>query len=265
LQPVSVVVLAGGSGTRFGGPKQLAAVAPDGGAIFAVLVQRAAEAGFERAVLVIAPGMAAAVHTHLATRPDPGIPVTLATQHRPLGTADAVLAARDALDGAFVVVNGDDLYPADAFTQLHDHLANGPADAHAMVAFRVARTLTGNRPVMRARIEVDAGSLLVSIREGAVVPGDHGLRFEIDGASTALADDALVSMNMWAFQPSIFAALDAAVARFAAAPNASEVYLPDAVAAQVAEGTSVRVLVSEARCIGVTHREDLDAVRRLLA
>src|SRR5712675_176569 len=117
LQQLSVVVLAAGRGSRFGGLKQLAPVGAHGAAIMDVLVRRAAEAGFGRAVIVIAPGMADAVWAHLAGLPDPGIPIALATQvprpgrTRPLGTADALLSARPAVDGSFVVVNGDDLYP----------------------------------------------------------------------------------------------------------------------------------------------------------
>jgi choline kinase len=264
------VVLAAGSGTRFGGLKQLAAVRADGAAIMDVLVARAATAGFERAVIVIAPGMEAQIRGHLVARGNAPIPVGLAVQEllpgrsRPLGTADAVLAARDAVDGSFVVVNGDDLYPADGFELLADHLGRAPDDEHAMVAFRVARTLTGSRPVSRALVDVDARSALVGIRERTVVPGADGLQFEVGSSRRPLRDDAYVSMNMWGFRASIFDALAVAVAEFVSKRRTGEAFLPDVVAAQVAVGVMVRVLVSDARCLGVTHDEDLAAVRNAL-
>ena len=264
MQPLSVVVLAAGLGTRFGGRKQLAGVAPDGAAIFAVLVRRAAEAAFDHAAVVIAPDMAEEVRAHLGALPGLGIDVELVTQERPRGTADAVLAARDAVEGPFAVVNGDDLYPVDGFGALREHLVHGPADEHALVAFRVGRTRAGNRRVMRARIEVDAAARLIGIREGAVLPGAGGMQFEIDGEVHTLDAEALVSMNMWGFRPSIFDALATAVDGFRAAPRDGEVYLPDAVAAEVANGVAVRVLVSEEPCLGVTYAEDLDAVRSTL-
>jgi bifunctional N-acetylglucosamine-1-phosphate-uridyltransferase/glucosamine-1-phosphate-acetyltransferase GlmU-like protein len=259
LQRLSVVALAAGLGSRFGGRKQLAEVGPDGAAIVDVLARRAAAAGFDQAVLVIAPGMDGDMRAHLAARPDPGLPVVLATQERPRGTADAVLAARDAVDGPFVVLNADDLYPAGAFTALHEHLVHGGAE-HALVAFQVARTLTSARPVMRARIEVDAEQHLAGIREGAVLSAGDGLQFEVDRTRQPLSDEALVSMNMWGFLPSILET----VAELVAAPRDGEAYLPDAVAAQMAAGAKVRVLVSDERCVGITYAEDVEAVRGAL-
>jgi bifunctional N-acetylglucosamine-1-phosphate-uridyltransferase/glucosamine-1-phosphate-acetyltransferase GlmU-like protein len=266
LQHSCVVVLAAGLGSRFGGLKQLAPVGAHGAAIMDVLVERAAVAGFERAVIVVSPEAAAPVHSHLEAMGEKRIPVDLAVQPRQLGTADAVLAARSAVDGSFVVVNGDDLYPAGGFALLADHLREGPADEHAMVAFRAARTLAGKRRVSRALVDVDATSALVGIREGAVVPGTDGLRFEIGASAQPLRDDALVSMNMWAFRPAIFHALADAVGRFVGEQREGEAYLPDVVAAQVsAQAARVRVFVSEDRCLGVTHHDDLAAVRSALS
>ena len=266
----SVVVLAAGLGTRFGGLKQLAAVGADGAAIMDVLVARAATTGFDRAVIVVSPGTEAQVRGHLAARGRAPIPVDVAVQglmpgrSRPLGTADAVLAARDAVDGSFVVVNGDDLYPTEGFALLADHLGRAAAAEHAMVAFRVGRTLTGTRPVSRALVEVDARSALVRIREGTVVPGADGLQFEVGSSCWPLRDDACVSMNMWGFRPVMLEALAEAVAKFVSERRPGEAFLPDVVAAQVAAGATVRVRVSEERCIGVTHDEDLAEVRNAL-
>jgi bifunctional N-acetylglucosamine-1-phosphate-uridyltransferase/glucosamine-1-phosphate-acetyltransferase GlmU-like protein len=267
----TVVVLAAGSGSRFGGLKQLAEVGADGAAIMDISVRRAAVTGFDRAVLVIAPGMEARVRDHLAAVGEPSIRVDLAVQQlvpgrtRPLGTADAVLAARAAVDGSFVVVNGDDVYPERAFALLAGHLAGGSEDEHALVAFRVAQTLRGDRPVSRAILEADESGALVAIREGTVVSSPDGRRFETANGSQPITDDVCVSMNMWGFRPSIFEPLADAVARFVAEDRDGEAWLPDVVQSQVDAGATVRVLVCEERCFGVTHEADLAAVRSALS
>ena len=264
-------MLAAGRGSRFGGLKQLAAVAPGGAAIMDVLVRRAAAAGFERAVIVVAPGMEAQVRAHLEAMGDAPIPVDLAVQRlpegrsQPLGTAAAVLAARGSTEGSFVVVNGDDVYPPGAFALIADHLGDRPDTEHALVAFRVGRTLLGDRAVSRALVDVGRGSALVAIREGTVVPAADGLQFQVGSTSVSLRDDALVSMNMWGFRPSIYDALADAVAVFVAEGCEGEVFLPDVVAARVAAGGTVRVVTSDELCFGVTHDDDLAAVRSALS
>jgi NDP-sugar pyrophosphorylase family protein len=270
----TLVILAAGAGTRFGGRKQLAEVGPGGEAIMDVMLRRAAAAGTAGAVIVVAPGMVEAVRDHLEAHAAGGArgrPVEIVVQRavpgraQPLGTAAAVLAARDAVDGPFIVINGDDAYPEDAFELLVDHLRRAPTAEHALVAFRVANTLTGDRPVSRAAIEVDAESRLRAITEGAVARGPAGLRFETNASARPLSGDTPVSMNMWGFRPSVFGAFAEAVDDFAASGDAGEVYLPDVVTALVRSGAVVRVLVSEGVCIGVTHPEDVVAVRDALS
>lgn len=272
----SVVVLAAGLGIRFGGGKALAPIGPDGVAIMDLLIRRAAGSGFAKVVLVVAPGMEELVRSHVDAHRDPAaaVPVELVVQQlrpgreKPAGTADAVLATRDAVDGPFAVVNADDLYPADAFARLGVFLRDGPADQHALVAFPVARTLLGDRPVSRALVDVDDDARLVGIREGTVARGGEGLRFDDrDGRSVALAPDRIISMNMWGFRPSVFDVLARAVGDFLALAlgRGGEVYLPDVVASMVGQGSIVRVLVSDDACIGVTHPEDVVALRDALA
>ncbi len=192
---------------------------------------------------------------HFRARP-PAIPVTLVTQPQRRGTADAVATARPELGDAFLVVNADDVYPQSAFDALTAHLRD--EGEHAMVAFRAANTVTGPKPVARALVETDGGEHLVRITEGHITPDPDGFRF---GEQT-LCGDELVSMNIWAFQPSIFDHIDAVVARTA---GDAEAYLPDAVAVAAAAGDRVRVLTTEARCVELTYREDVDAVRAAIA
>src|SRR5438067_897897 len=127
----SLVVLAAGRGTRFGGLKQLVAIRDDGATVADLLVRRAADAGIEQAAIVVRPEIEEQFRAHVDAMDAPKIPVELVVQHRPRGTADAVLSARHAVGGQFVVVNADDLYPAGAFSLVATHLRNAPAHENA--------------------------------------------------------------------------------------------------------------------------------------
>jgi NDP-sugar pyrophosphorylase family protein len=247
----SLVVLAAGSGVRFGGVKQLAPVGPNGEAILDVLLERAALAGFTRAAIITAPAIEGQMHEHL-TAHRPILPVDIVLQPVPSGTVDAVFRARDVVEGPFAVVNADDLYPADGFSMLADHLS---AEAgHALVAFRVGRTLIGTRPVKRALLDLDDEGRLVALRESTVAAG-----------SGALLGDEWVSMNMWGFSPSMFDTLGRAVDDFIANGAAGEILLPEVVSSLVGAGVTVRVLRCEQPCVGITYAEDVDVVREALS
>jgi choline kinase len=268
-----VVILAGGLGTRFGGVKQLAEVGAGGAAIMDLLLRRSGAAGFSYAVVVVAPAIEHEVRAHLDLMDQasgaPPMPVAIAVQDlpvgrsRPMGTAHAVLAAREQVGGSFVVVNADDLYPTDAFALAAEHLRTAPDDEHALVGFRVAQTLTSDRPVSRALVEIDDGRM-VAASEGKVVTRRGERFFEAGAQVTPLRGDECVSMNMWVLRESAFTASADAVAAFVATGSAGEVFLPHVVASMVRAGETVRVIVSESPCIGVTHHEDLAAVRAAL-
>lgn len=246
---MQLIVLAAGSGTRFGGVKQLATVGPAGEAILDVLLARAGAAGFQDAIVVTSPAIEGQMRAHLAAIPPP-LPVQVVLQAVPRGTADAVLAARAAIHGRFAVVNADDLYPPIAFALVLEDPPN--ADDTAVVAFLVGKTLVGSRPVKRAVLEIGGRDELSSIRERTVSVND-------------VRGDEWVSMNMWAFPESMVAVFDRAVQVAAVADEAGEVLLPDVVSALVEQGTKVRVLRCGQPCIGITYAEDVDVVRRALS
>jgi dTDP-glucose pyrophosphorylase len=251
---VTLVVLAAGRATRFGAPKQLERVGPNGETIPDVLLARAGAAGFDRAVIVVSPAIASPMQAHFDAHP-PKIPVALVTQAAPRGTADAVLAARAEVGSAFAVVNADDVYPGSAFGLLANQVRN--TDAHATVGFRAANTVFGPKPVARALLETDGADSLVKITEGHITLEDNELRF---GART-LRGDELVSMNIWAFRPSIFDHIETVVAR---SGNEREAYLPDAVGVAVEGGERVQVLATEERCLELTYPDDVASVREAM-
>ena len=276
---ITVVVMAAGLGTRFGGLKQLAPVGPKGEAIVDYSLAQAARAGFARAVIVVRSEIEEAIAAHFESRP-PRLDWELVCQDRdpianvpgrekPLGTAHAVLCVRPAVDGPVAAINADDLYPDSAYEQMYAHLA-GPGDDHALIAFRVANTMLGAKPVSRARCVVDDTGYLVEVVEGKVVAADDGLTWRRgDEHEEPLQGDELVSVNLFAFRHSIFEVLEEAVTAFVSSPRATgpdEILLPDVVNEMIRSGRGVvRVLVNEGRMLGVTHPDDVPVVREAAA
>ncbi len=274
MSTTSLVVLAAGRGTRFGGPKQLVAVTDDGATITDVAIDRAAAAGIDRAVVVVSAAVIGPMSDHLADRATGD--VTIVEQAGTRGTAQALLAARDVTDGPVVVVNADDVYPAATYEVAARHLAEGESAGHAVLGFALAQTMYGNRPQSRALIEADHGRL-TGLREGTVstdptltfTPKDDRRDPEADAGgggpavpapAEGLTGDELVSMNAMVLQRGIFDRLADALQ----ASTADEVYLPDVVADLVADGVEVRVLPCDGACHGLTYAEDVSTIASLL-
>lgn len=275
---MEVVILAGGGGRRFGGPKQFVPVAPDGATLLEVTLRDARRAGCVRAVIVTAPGREDDVRSLFAARPIAGLEVVVVTQRRddlptappvardrPWGTAQALWAARDLVDGPFLVFNADDHYGPNAPATLI--AAVGDGDRFAMLGYPLGETLSAAGTVSRAVCEVSAEGLLTGLREvpavdaeGRVVGGgDAGRRLPLA---------TLVSMNAWAFTPDVFPLLEAHLRRFLATADLvrDECFLPAAVDVGVRAGR-VEVLVVPAPdpWCGMTWPEDRARVARRLA
>ena len=270
----TLVVLAGGRARRYGGVKPLAPVGPSGEAVIDLLASDALEAGFGTIVLVIGPSTGPAIRYHVERTWPAAVDVRFAVQPVPRGTVHAVLAAADHLpdDGGFGVANADDLYGRQPLAQLAAHLA-GDDPANALIGFRLRHSVVGNEPVTRGICEVGDDGLLRSIDERRKVVALGGDRFVAeDGRQPAELDGgALVSMNLWAFRPSMRPVLeqamaDAEVETGAEAAADAEVLLPEVVGDLLdgrrrAEGQAFRVLPTEGRCVGVTHPGDLVLVQ----
>ena len=289
----ALVVLAAGIGHRFGSPKQLAPVGPKGEAILDYTVRDARAAGFDVIVLVVRseievslsehvkahwPGDVAASLRYSVQDREPWSVVAATTGRRkPLGTAHAVVtAANDAqLNGPFAVVNADDLYGADAFALLRAGLIGAQPGAQptgVLVAYEVAKTVLGTRPVTRALCEVDGDGRLVAIREGTVDPAPEGLNWtpRSGGERRPLHGHELVSMNCWGFGTGVVDRLRRAVDRFVNEPanlaGPAEILLPEVAGCLLAAGDlAIDVRPAPGRCLGLTHPEDLALVRAALS
>jgi hypothetical protein len=280
----SLVVLAAGMARRYGGCKPLAPVGPHGEAVIDLLASDALGAGFGHLVLVIHPESGPAIRYHVARNWPSAVSVSFAEQRLPLGTVHAVLAARAdiAKDPAFAVANADDVYGQSAMALLASRLGSDELE-HALVGYHLASTIVTDAPVTRGVCRVDAAGLLTAIEERRQVSRlpDGATFLSQDGLlPDKLSGEELVSVNLWGFRDSIWDTFDAAMdgsgldedALVAAAaageeiPKA-EVLLPEVIGTMIASGQGwpVRVLATEASCIGVTHADDLPVVRAELS
>ena len=275
-----LVVLAAGLAKRYGGCKPLAPVGLHGEAVIDLTAGDAVAAGFGPVVLVLGPQTGPAIRYHVQSAFPHHVQVGFAEQTVPLGTAHAVLCARHLVgDGPFAVVNSDDIYGTPALSSLARHLAE--RDEHAIVSYRLADTIVTDDPVTRGACAVDDAGLLQGLTERRAVTRQGDGRFVADdGKEPAELDgDTPVSMNLWGFQPSIWAVLEQAVRAAhpdvrpdgtvpeAARTGEAEVLLPEVVGEGIAGPASlaVRVIPGVGRCIGVTHADDLPVVRAELA
>ena len=186
---LSLVVLAAGVGSRYGGPKQIDRVGPGGATLLDYAAFDARRAGFDRVVLVVREGMEADVREAVGDRIARHVPVAYAVQGgalppdsspppgrtKPWGTGHATLAAAPLLDGPFAVINADDFYGAGSYRVLAEHLRRpqaGPVPEFAIVGFPLRATLSPDGPVSRGVCTVDADGFLVSIREVLKVERD---------------------------------------------------------------------------------------------
>jgi dTDP-glucose pyrophosphorylase len=262
----ALVVLAAGMSTRYGRPKQLEPVGPSGETLLDYGIFDACRAGFGPVILIIRRELESAMRAHLAER-WPGLDAAWAFQEiesgraKPWGTAQAILAARAYLDRPAGVCNADDFYGAEGFRALGQHLT-GRDPAPAIVAYRLADTLSAHGGVSRAVCDADPAGWLTGLTELREVreagPGARGV--DPAGRTRDVAADVPVSMNLWGVTPELVAWLDQGFAAFAAshaADPAAEYPLSTAVHDLVIAGrTRVAVLASGTGWMGITHPDD---------
>lgn len=292
LPAPTLLVLAGGLGSRYGGPKQLQGVGPGGETLMDYSVFDAIRAGFQSIVFVTRPEIAAELDRSVAQSYRSRLPVEVVLQRledlppgsraypdrrKPWGTGQAIWAARQAIGGPFAVLNADDFYGAAALTEMCRFLYNAEemaADHWAVAGYPLARTLSRAGGVNRALCQADEEGWLehlVEIRD--IVPDRRGAGVgTFHGTPMVLGAEDPVSMNLWGFTPRLFDLLGPGLATFLAdhtEPEA-EYFLPDAIATFIREqGARVRLLHTDSPWCGLSHAADRPAVeefiRRLIA
>ncbi len=287
----TLVIMAAGMGSRFGGNKQIAPVDDAGHIIIDFSIFDAARAGFGKVVCVIKPEMEAdfrraigdAVARHVDLRYayqtiEAKLPEGFAIpegRQKPWGTGHAVLCALDQVDGPFAVINADDFYGRGAFEAAARFLlADGDENEHAMVGYNIENTLTENGTVSRGVCQGDADGCLTDITERtAIEPREGGAAFTEDGGATwtFIPAGTPVSMNLWAFRGGVVEAFGRMFGDFLKDdvpknPVKAEFYLPNVPKALIAAGRArVRLLNTDERWYGMTYREDAGKVRAAIA
>lgn len=281
----TLVILAAGMGSRYGGLKQTVPVGPDGESIMDYSVFDALRAGFGTVVFVLRRQMEELFHEIYGTRIEKHVTVRYAFQEldmlpvgfslpegriKPWGTAHAVLAAQPCVQESFAVINADDFYGADGFQKLAAHLSSGSPD-YAMAGFTLEQTLSEHGSVARGVCSVSSEGYLETITEltGIVREGNRIVDVDASGRRSLLTGKEAISMNMWAFTPAVFAQLTEVFARFLETDGSSlsaECYLPTAINELIHRGEArVKVLPSTASWSGVTYREDHERVVKSIA
>ena len=276
----TLVVLAAGMGSRYGGLKQVDPVGPSGEAILDYSVFDAHRAGFGKVVFIIRKDFETEFKEQVGSKYEGILPVEYCYQDindlpspftvpaeraKPWGTAHAIRAARDVVKEPFAAINADDFYGRDAFAKLAAFLQR-PAAADgkfhfAMVGYKLDLTLSDNGSVARGICKVDGGKLesVTEMTKLVRVPGGAENR-EDEANPVKLTGEERVSMNLWGFTPELFSALES---RFPAwlekngAELKSEWYIPFVVDELIHEGKAdVEVLPTDSNWFGVTYRED---------
>lgn len=273
---LSLVIMAAGLGSRFGGTKQLVEVGPEGEAFLDFAIEDGRSAGCDNIVLIIRSDIEADVRAHLERRYASSDGFVLVRQDdfgprrdKPWGTAHAVLSTAAVVGGPFIVVNADDYYGPSSFQLAADALAGGDSRAAAVIAFELAKTLPAEGTVSRGVCSVVDGALGSITETHGIARGEDG-RIRSENPPGEYDDDTLVSMNMFAFPHSLFTHLAAGwetfYGEYADDPK-KEYLLPDLVDTLRASGElEVAVAHSTEEWIGVTNPSDLEtAIRRLSA
>lgn len=286
-----LVIMAAGMGSRYGGLKQIDPIDEHGDKIIDFSIYDAMEAGFEKVIFIIKKGIEQTFKEQIGDRISKHVQVEYVYQEldklpagydipegreKPWGTGHAILCCKDVVDGPFAVINADDYYGKSAFKTIYNQLSSVEDDQnyqYTMVGYQLCNTLTENGHVARGVCSMDARNKLTDIHERTKIE-KHGDRIEYteDGGVTwiPLADDTIVSLNLWGFTKSMLGELDRRFAAFldreiAGNPLKCEYFLPFVVDELLKEHKAeVTVLQSVDRWYGVTYKEDKAMVVRAI-
>ncbi|RIJ47878.1 nucleotidyltransferase [Maribellus luteus] len=274
----TLLILAAGMGSRFGGLKQVEPVGPNGEAIIDYTIYDAIRAGFGKVVFIIRESFAEAFKEKFDKKLEGKIEVDYVYQEldmlpegytlpegreKPWGTAHAILVAKGAVKEPFCALNADDFYGKNAYKVMADFLTSSTDDSeYSMVGYQLRNTLSDHGSVSRGLCEVDKNSNLVKIVETTKIfkKEEAAYSVEEDGSEKPLTGNESASMNIWGFKPTIFATLEKRFVDFLETEISkpkSEMFIPSVVFDLISDGeASVKVLEADSPWFGVTYKED---------
>ena len=284
METTSLVIMAAGMGSRFGGIKQLEPVGPSGEIIMDYSIYDAIEAGFNKVVFIIRKDLEKDFKEIIGDRIEKLVKVAYVFQEleempegftkpegrtKPWGTGQAVLCCKDAVHEPFAVINADDYYGKEAFKIVYQFLnkKDNKDNDYCMAGFILGNTLSENGAVTRGVCTVNNEGVLVDIDEtsGIVPEGDHAVAKNNAGQDISIDLNGVVSMNMWGFQPELFKSLENGFVTFLSNVTDNELkkeyLLPTVVGDLIKDHTvEVSVLKTSDRWFGVTYKEDKEVV-----
>lgn len=290
---MTLVILAAGMGSRFGGLKQIEPVGPNGEFIIDYSIYDAIRAGFNKVVFIIKEENYEIFKETIGKRIENQIEVEYAFQKledipngysvpesrvKPWGTGHAILSVKDLVHENFAIINADDFYGRDAFQVIGEFLQNSGTTSEkepfAVVGYEVSKTITENGSVKRGVCETD-GDYLTKLIESLIVRVDGVIKATpLDGSNSFdLSDDSLVSMNLLGFTPKIFTFLEDNFTKFFEENKNNlatcEYLIPEVVYKTIQQDlATVRVLHTTAKWYGITYREDkeelMESINKLI-
>ncbi len=269
----TLVVMAAGMGSRFGGLKQAEPITADGRCILDFSVYDAKRAGFNKVVFIIRRDMEEDFKRLVGDR----IAKTIDTEYvyqdssempkgrtKTLGTGHAILCCRDVVKEPFAIINADDYYGINAFTEMHEHLVNAKDGEYAMTAYHLGNTLSKNGTVSRGVCGIENG-YMASVTEVFKISPDGGC--EWNGEQTVLPANTPVSMNLWGLTPDIFELLGKEFELWLKSADLlkDEFFIPAVIFTAVKKGmATVKVYSNTDKWYGITYRDDLPEVKEAI-
>ncbi|MDD7151119.1 MAG: sugar phosphate nucleotidyltransferase [Bacilli bacterium] len=285
---ITLVILAAGMGSRFGGLKQIEPMGPNGEFIIDYSVYDAIKAGFNKIVFLIKRETYDLFKETIGARVEPYIKTEYAFQElnnlplgytlpsdrvKPLGTAHAVLCCKEKVHENFAMINSDDFYGRDAFIKAYEYLSkvDESSSEYGMVGYKVANTLTENGSVKRGVCNVDNNGYLTNLTESKVERVNNEIiASPLDGSKAfTVKDDDTVSMNFLLFTPSIFNYIEDGFPKFFDNNKdnllTAEYLIPDVLSNLIKNNkASTKVIPTSANWYGVTYKEDTPGVKRAI-
>lgn len=278
----TLLIMAAGMGSRFGGLKQLALLGPHKKTLLHYSIYDAVHAGFNKIVFIIRESFKeefieavgnyaeSLAETHYCIQDMDRLPGNLSPVERekPWGTAHAIWSAKGVINEPFIAINADDFYGRDAFVKLYQFISQNEDEyCFSLAGYRLTSTLSDNGTVSRGVCTVDKENYLTSIREMMKIIREGSLIRDLD-TGTLLDSESPVSMNFWGFTPVLFKEIEKQFAVFYREnmynPKA-EIYIPFVVDELVKQKTvKVKVINTDARWFGVTYKEDTEKVNEAL-
>ena len=283
MSDITLLIMAAGMGSRYGGLKQLDSVGPNQETIIDYSVYDAIRAGFNKVVFVIREEFHNEFRSLITDKYLGKIEVEFAFQKlenipsdfsypeerkKPWGTGHAILSAKDIIQEPFVAINGDDFYGLESFKVVADYYQNGGSE-FSMVAFQLDNTLSDFGSVTRGLCTLKGNKLDTVIETGGLIMSEKGMRSD---RNIHLNGKEPVSMNVWGFTPDLFGYLESMFIQFLKEEGdalKSEYLIPSVVNNLIqTDKKSVHILHSSAKWFGVTYKEDksyvMEEIKKLI-